>query len=218
MTEDQKLRQRVLDELEFEPTIDASQIGIAARDGVVILSGHVSSYVEKYIAERAAGRVKGVRAIAQEIEVHLPSGKKTADEEIAARAVRLLDWDVAVPHQAISVKVEHGIVTLTGHVDKAFQRDHAEEDMHKLSGVKAVINEIRVHQPAAAVDLQAKIKRALERRADLEAGDIVIDAAEGKVRLSGTVRSWGERKEVERAVWSTPGVVAVDNQIAVDWT
>ncbi len=117
MSRDAQLQQQVIEELEYEPSVDAAHIGVSVRDGVVALSGHVESFVEKFAAERAARRVKGVRAVAQDLVVHLPSDQKTGDDEIAARAVKLLDWDAVVPHRQISVKVEHGIVTLGGEVD-----------------------------------------------------------------------------------------------------
>ncbi len=218
MSDDEKIRQRIIDELEFEPALNAAQIGVGVQEGVVTLSGHVYSFLEKHTAERAALRVKGVRAVAQEIEVRLPADKKHADDEIAARAIKILDWDLAVPSTAIAVKVEQGVVTLSGEVDWAYQRAEAEQDMRKLSGVKSVLNNIRVRPQVQPENVRAKIRAALERSAGLEASGITIDTSGSRVRLSGKVRTWVEREEAERAALSTPGVIGVDDMIVVDPT
>lgn len=215
MTNELSLQQRVIDELEFDPAINAAHIGVSVRGHVVTLSGHVESYAEKFAAERAARRVKGVAAVAQEIEVHLADDKKTADDEIAARAIKLLEWDIAVPERNIQVKVEHGIVTLMGSVDWAFQRAEAEYDVRKLGGVKGVVNSITVRPRIEPASVRAKLTAALERNADIEADRITIEVKDGRVQLAGSVDSWAEREAAERAAWSVPGVAAVDNNIAV---
>lgn len=215
MLDDREIQQRVIDELEFDPAINATQIGVSVHDGVVSLSGHVGTFVEKHAAERAARRVKGVRAVAQDIEVHLAPDKKTSDDEIAARAVKMLDWDMAIPKGAVTIKVEHGVVSLSGQVDWAFQRAEAEYDVRKLGGVKAVINDIRIRPQTKVEDVRAKIRAAFERSAEVEATGISIDVVDGKVRLAGKVSSWTEREEAERAAWSVPGVVAVEDQIVI---
>jgi osmotically-inducible protein OsmY len=215
MSEDLKLQQRVIDQLELDPAVNAAQTGVSVHDGVVTLSGHVQTYVEKHAAERAARRVRGVRAVAQEIEVHLPPDKKTADDEIAARAIKILDWDVAVPRGAIAVKVEHGIITLSGEVAWAFQRAGAEYDVRKLGGVEAVINDIRLRPQFRSEDVRASIRAAFERSAQIEAKGISIDVTDGQVQLSGKVSNWTERQEAERAAWSVPGVVAVDDDSVI---
>jgi osmotically-inducible protein OsmY len=213
MTRDLELRRRVIEALEFEPSIDPSDIGVAARDGVVSLSGHVGSFVEKFTAERTVRQVKGVKAVAQSLEVRLPSEKKLADDEIAARAVRLLDWDVSIPQGRIMVAVEHGIVTLTGEVDWHFQRAEAAYDVRKLSGVRSVVNDIGVAPKIKAGDVRAKIHAALERLREGGAGNVTVAVSGTKVTLGGTARSWSEREAVERAAWSTPGVTDVDDHI-----
>lgn len=213
MNDDLQLQQRVIDELEFEPSVNAAHIGVSVRDGVVTLSGQVGSYVEKFAAERVARRTKGVNAIAQELEVRLPFEHKTADDEIAARAVRILNWDVAVPSDRISVKVEHGIVTLTGTVDWHYQRAEAEYDVRKLTGVMSVINDIVVVPKADIADVRASIRAALERNAEVESNRITVSVANGKVTLGGKVDAWTEREAVERAAWSVPGVTQVDDRI-----
>jgi osmotically-inducible protein OsmY len=213
MKDDLHLQQRVIDELEFEPSVNAAHIGVSVRDGVVTLSGHVESYIEKFSAERTAQHVKGVKAVAQELVVELPSDRKTADDEIAARAVKILDWDALVPHHKISVKVEHGIVTPVGDVDWDYQRAEAEYDLRKLGGVKAVVNDIRVKPSVRSEDIHAKIRGALERNAEIEASNITVSVSGSKVTLRGTVNAWTERKAIERAAWSAPGVTQVEDQI-----
>src|SRR5579885_634429 len=213
MNDDLKLQQRVIDELEFEPSVNAAHIGVSARNGVITLSGHVESYAEKFAAERTVRRVKGVGAVAQELLVRLPSDQKTEDDEIAARALKMLTWDALVPHGRITVKVEHGIVTLGGEVDWHFQRAEAEYDVGKLNGVKAVINEIIVTRTARSEDVQAKIRAALERNAEVEANQVTVDVSGGKVTLGGRVNAWTERETIERAAWSASGVNEVEDLI-----
>jgi osmotically-inducible protein OsmY len=213
MKTDLKLQQRVMDALEFDPSVDAAHVGVSARDGVVTLSGHVASFAEKFAAERVVRQVKGVHAVAQELEVRLPSDKKVADDEIAARAVRILKWDQVVPGDRIAVKVEHGIVTLSGEVDWHFQRTEAEYDIRKLGGVRSVINQIVVAAKVRPEDVHEKIQAALERNAEIEAGRITVAVSGGKVTLGGKVNAWTEREAVERAAWSAPGVTEVEDRI-----
>jgi osmotically-inducible protein OsmY len=215
MSEELKLQQRVIDELEFEPAVNAAHIGVSVRGSVVTLTGHVESFAEKFAAERTARRVRGVTGVAQEIEVRLAEDKKTADDEIAQRAVKMLEWDVAVPSRAIEIKVEHGIVTLNGTVDWGFQRAEAEYDVRKLGGVKGVINLIAIRPKVRAEEVRARLTAAFERNADLEAKHLTIDVINGKVVLGGEVTSWAEREAAERAAWSVPGVTAVDDRILI---
>ena len=216
MVNDFELQRDVLDELEFEPSVNAAHIGVTANKGVVTLSGFVHSYAEKLAAERATRRVKGVRAIAEEIEVRLPSDTKRADDEIAARALNILKWQVGLPAEQITVKVERAIVTLTGEVEWRFQKADAESAVHRLTGVVDVINQIRIAAPIDAPAVQAKIEKALQRSAELEAHGITVATEGSKVVLSGTVRAWYERELAERAAWSAPGVTAVENHLTVE--
>jgi osmotically-inducible protein OsmY len=217
MISDLELRQDVLDELEFEPSVNAAHIGVMANKGVVTLTGSVTSYAEKAAAERAARRVKGVKAIAEEIEVRLPSDTKRSDDEIAARALDILKWQVGLPADRIKVKVEKGIVTLTGEVDWQYQKTDAQYGVHKLTGVIDVVNQILVAAPVRASEVKQKIQKALERSADVEASRITVQTEGGKVVLSGKVRAWYERDIAERAAWSAPGVTEVQDHLVVDY-
>lgn len=215
MSEELKLQQRVIDELTFDPAVNAAHIGISVRGAVVTLSGHVESYAEKFAAERAVRRIKGVAGVAQELEVRLPTDKKVADDEIAQRAIKMIEWDVALPPGAVAIRVEHGVVTLEGAVDWAFQRREAEEDIRKLGGVKGVVNRLAVRPRVTSEDIRKKLVAAFERSAELEANGITVEVTNGKVVLGGKVDSWIERQEAERAAWSVPGVTAVEDRISI---
>jgi osmotically-inducible protein OsmY len=217
MISEHQLRQNVLDELDFEPSVNAAHIGVGVNAGVVTLTGFVSSYREKLAAERAARRVRGVKAIAEGIEVRLPSDKKTADDEIAGRAVDILKWRVGFPADRISVKVEKGIVSLTGDVDWQFQKTEAEAAIHHLSGVVGVVNLVRVSSTVHGSEVKEKIQKALQRSAELDASRITVQAeGGGKVVLSGKVHAWYERDLAEQAAWAAPGVTAVIDHILIE--
>lgn len=215
MSDDRLVQQRVMDELDFDPAVDAAHIGVSARNGVVTLTGHAESYAAKFAAERAARRVRGVKAVAQEIDVRLPSDKKTADDEIAARAVKILEWDAVIPPNSIRVKVENGTVTLTGDVDWAYQRGEAEHDVRRLGGVQLVVNQIGVRPRTQPEDVRAKIAAAFERTAEHDAASITVDVRDGAVILGGRVQNWLERDEALRAAWSVPGVSKVEDHILI---
>lgn len=216
MSNDIQLQQRVIDELEFDPGVNAAHIGVAVNDGVVILSGFVESYSEKHAAESAARRVRGVKAVAQELSVRLPGDKKLADDEIAARAVKLIEWDLRLPRETIAVTVEHGVITLSGEVDWNFQRREAEADVRKLGGVVHVINELRVRPRVQVADVQQRIQAAFERAADLDAAGVTVKVEEdGTTVLRGKVATLKERTAAEDAAWAAPGVTAVRNLIDV---
>jgi osmotically-inducible protein OsmY len=213
--DDLVLQQLVIDELEFEPSIDAANIGVAVDSGVVTLTGHVGSYAEKTAAERAAQRVRGVRAIAQEIQVRYPSDKKTSDDEIAKRAANILAWDTRVPGEVIQIKVQNGWVTLTGTVEWQYQRVAAESDIRKLSGVIGVSNEIELKPQVKAPDVRNKILSALKRNAEIEADSIRVSVNGDEVTLEGRVHDWYERIVIERAAWSAPGVKHVHDRMTL---
>jgi osmotically-inducible protein OsmY len=215
MKSDHQLRQDVLDELDFEPSINADHIGVAATNGVITLSGFVSSYGEKLMAERAARRVEGVKAIAEQIEVRLPSDKKVADHEIAQRALDVLRWRVGIPGDRIGVKVEKGAVYLTGEVDWQFQKDEAAKAVSHLTGVYTVRNQIQIKSPIQVANVREKIQKALQRAAELDASWITVRSEGGKVILEGKVRGWFERDLAEQAAWSAPGVREVLDHIQI---
>jgi osmotically-inducible protein OsmY len=212
---DRQLQQRVQEGLEWDPSVDAAHIGVAANNGVVTLSGHVTSYAEKLATEQAVRRIRGVKAIAQEIEVRLPFEPKTSDEEIAQRAVRILAWDVSIPKDAVTVKVEKGRVALAGEVKWQHQRTAAEHAVQKLTGVREVINQVRVRARPQATDIRHRIEEALRRDANLEAARITVTVVDGQVELGGSVQHWHERDAAERAAWSAPGVSSVRDHIAI---
>lgn len=213
--DDISLRQDVLDELEFEPSLDAAHIGVAVEDGVVTLSGHVSSYAQKIAAEKAIQRVHGVRAVAEELQVRYPNDKKVADDEIAQRALAIIAWDATVPDNQVKVKVEKGWVTLSGEVGWQYQRSAAEQAVRKLSGVRGVTNLLAVRPQIEASDVRRHIEGALKRSAEVEAEGIRVQVEGGKVKLTGRVQNWHERNVVERAAWAVPGVHSVDDQLVI---
>lgn len=213
--DDRTLRQHVTDELDWEPTVDAANIGVAVNNGVVTLTGHVPSYAQLVAAEAAVKRVKGVQAIAQEIEVRFAGAAAHSDEDIASRAVLLLKWNAEVPRDAIQVKVSKGWVTLTGEVEWQYQRQAAEDHVRGLIGVKGISNLVVVRPRVEAQDVSRAIREALDRDARLEAEQIKVAVQAGKVRLEGRVRSWHEREAAERAAWAAPGVEAVEDHIVI---
>ena len=213
--DDKTLRQNILDELEFEPSIDAAHIGLAVDNGVVTLTGHVSSYEEKLVAERAVRRVRGVKAIAQEIQVRYHYQLKTDDDEIARRAADVLAWNL-VPADSIQVTVEKGWVVLSGKVDWQYQKIAAESAVSKLAGVSGVTNLIELNPQTQPKDVQYKIAAALHRNAQIVAKNIKVSVEDGKVRLDGKVRSWRERDIAETAAWSAPGITRVEDNLSVD--
>jgi osmotically-inducible protein OsmY len=211
---DAQLQLDVLEELKWEPSVDAEQIGVAAKDGVVTLSGIVGSYSEKLLAEKTARRVDGVRAIAEELAVRYASDPKTSDSEIARRVADIMEWDALMPNQKIDVTVDDGVVSLKGEVDWGYQKNLAFKDASKISGVKRVDNWIVVKPAVGVGDLKERIEQAFERQADFEANKIRVTTQGHKVILDGRVASWDKRSIAERAAWAAPGVSqVVDNLI-----
>jgi len=215
MRTDTELQRDVIDELAWEPGVDAAEIGVSVNGGIVILNGNVKSLTQKWTAERAAQRVEGVRAVTDELVVQLPGESQHSDVEIARAAANALDWNTAVPRDRINILVKHGCVTLEGNVEYRFQRDAAEGAIRNLSGVQAVLNLIVVKPRVSAPDVKYQIYRALECAAQVESKNIAVEAIGGKVILRGNARTWAERDEVERAAWAAPGVSEVENDIRI---
>ena len=216
MKTDKQLQCDVLDELQYDPSVDASKIGVIVLNGIVSLSGTVASYAEMYGATHAAQRVAGVKAVANETKVELPSMHQRDDADIAQAVVNALKWHVWVPHDAIKVKVAQGWVTLEGAVDAKFRRESAEDAVRYLTGVKGLSNLITVIQPAInSSEVKTKIENALRRATELEATRINVEVDGNKVVLRGNVRSWAERSDAERAAWAAPGVGQVEDNLTI---
>lgn len=214
---DEDIQQDVLEELSWEAEVQPNEIGVAVNDGIVTLTGRVDSFPKKWAAERAAQRVRGVVAVANDVEVRLPGSAERTDADIAAAAARALDWDALIPPGRAKVTVSKGWVTLDGTVEWQFQRRAAERAVRRLTGVRGVTNLIKVKpkvQPAES-ELKRRIEDALVRNAETDADRITVDVDGGKVILNGHVRSWAERDAAERAAWSAPGVTEVVNRITV---
>jgi osmotically-inducible protein OsmY len=215
MSHDTSLQHRVTAELIWDPAVTSSEIGVTAKDGVVALTGQVGNYDEKLAAEAAARRVRGVKAIVQEIEVNVPNALKRPDEDIAATAVSRLAWNVAVPRDSISIQVSKGVITLTGEVDHHFQSEAAERELRRISGVVAVDNLVAVLPQVNVSDVSDNINAALDRSWLFDPSNVTVSAKEGTVYLGGTVHTMQERREAMGAAWASPGTTAVVNDIGV---
>jgi osmotically-inducible protein OsmY len=215
---DEQIQRDVLDELKWDARVQPNEIGVAVKDGIVTLTGWVDSYTKKWAAEDAAKRVRGVKAVANEIEVRLPGAAERTDADLAAAAIRALQWDAFVPIERIQVTVSKGWVTLQGAVDWEFQKEDAERVVRRLTGVRGVTNLITVkpHIQPSPAELKRKIEDALVRDAETDAQRITVEVQGSKVILRGKVRSWAERQEAERMAWSAPGVIEVENDILIE--
>jgi osmotically-inducible protein OsmY len=212
---DAHVRRDVEDELEWEPSLDATEIGVAVHEGIVTLTGSVPSYTEKRTAERVAKRVRGVKAVANDIEVRMPWTSERTDGQIAQAAVDALKWKTLMPDDRIKVAVSKGWITLEGDVDWQFQRKDAGEAVHHLVGVRGVTNQITVKPPVLATAVKSRIEAAFRRSAELDAQKIRVETHDGKVTLHGQLHSWAERDEADRTAWAAPGVSEVENLIMV---
>jgi osmotically-inducible protein OsmY len=212
---DSDLKHTVENAVEWEPSVDAKDIGVSVDAGVVTLRGNVRSYAEKLMAERVSLRVYGVKAVANDLIVHVVSAFQRTDTEIAQAAVSALRWHTLVPDDRLTVTVKDGWITLAGTVDWQYQKDAATRAVHELTGVKGVTNDVRVHPHVKTTDVRAKIEAAFIRSAEIDARRVSVTALDGKVVLTGNVRSWVERQEAERAAWAAPGVSQVDDRITV---
>lgn len=214
-SQDKALQASVLAEFAWEPSVPAGHIGVTANDGVITLSGYVDSFAQKSAAETAARRVKGVRAVAEEIEVRLAFATQRTDTEIAAAALERLAWNVSVPKDSVGVKVESGWVTITGEVGWWYQKDAVEQDIRPLQGVRGVSNQMTIRPHVNTANLRDDITHALHRSWFFDPNTVHVNADGGKVVLTGTVNSFHERQVAAQTAWSAPGATAVENDLAV---
>ncbi len=213
---DLDLQHSVLDELKYEPSVNAAHIGVSVKNGVVTLSGHVPTYAEKFGAEEAAKRVYGVRAVANELDVKLAAGNKRTDEDIAEKAVATLKTNTLVPADKIKVIVSNGWLTLEGEVEWQYEKTAAERAVRYLVGVTGVTNLIKVKPRVSPEEIKSKIEEAFKRSAHADAQHITVDVQGGKVVLRGNVHSLAEKEEATRVAWSAPGTTSVENLISVE--
>jgi osmotically-inducible protein OsmY len=212
---DPQIQSDVMAQLKWEPRLSPNEVGVIVRDGVVTLTGWVDSYTKRWAAEDAAHRVRGVKAVANDIEVRLGANDERTDMDIAQAAVRALEWDAFVPVEKLDVTVSKGWVTLKGDVEWQYQKNDAERVVRRLQGVKGVSNLIVVKPRATPDDLKKNIEQALIRSAEVDAKNITVEIDGSKVILKGTVRSWAEKQEAEWQAWAAPGVTSVDNRITI---
>ena|ERR1700716_2055924 len=211
---DEEIQRIVMAELKWDAKLQPNEIGVSVRDGVVTLTGWVDSFLKKWSAEDAVLKVSGVKAVANDIEVKLAS--EHTDADIAAAALRALEWDAFVPSDKVQVTVSKGWVTLKGEVEWQYQRQDAERVVRRLAGVKGVSNLIVIKPRSTPSELKKKIEDALVRNAELDANRITVEVQGSKAILKGTARAGAEREEAERVAWSAPGITSVENRIAVE--
>lgn len=216
MKSDLEIQKNVMDEIKWEPSLNPSEIGVAVKNGIVTLSGQVDSFFKKQTAERAVKRVKGVKAVAEDIQIGVSPSYERSDADIATAVFNALKWHAAVQEDKIKIKVENGIVKLEGDVECEYQRKNAKTAIENLSGVIAVNNLIRVKPKLIADNIEHKISEAFHRNAAIDAKKIVVNVDGNKVTLTGTVHSFSEKDDAENAAWAAPGVLHVDSKLRID--
>jgi osmotically-inducible protein OsmY len=215
MKSDRDIERDVKEELEWDPDLDTSDIAVSVKDGVVTLAGFVKSYTDKYEAEAAAKRVSGVKGVANDLEVRLPSIDERPDPDIARDAVAALKSQLPISSENIKIVVKNGWVTLEGQVEWQYQKNTAESAVRRIKGVKGVSNMILLKPRVEPAEIKKKILDAFKRNAEIDANRIQVETNGSEVILKGTVRSWMEREEAERVAWSAPGITKVEDRIVV---
>ncbi len=215
---DADLKNDILSELKYEPSVKATDIGVLVKDGTVTLNGFASSYWEKTCAVRAAKRVVGVNAIADDIKIKLPGSLNRTDGDIAADAAQQIKWSPSVPDDAVKVTVRDGWLTLEGNLEWWYEKNAAENAVHYLPGVKGVSNDICIKPKVSATSIESDIQAAFKRSASLDADEVTVSTSGNSVTLRGKVRTYAEKEEADRVAWAAPGVMSVDNKLSVNWS